>query len=162
MKHFGMPLAQSLVFATAAFAQNSDRIKEITVDMDMTAIVNPEAAKRFGTLATDLQGAIAARLADRIGEEGRELTVDISEAELSDAFTGAMGLAESKLVGLVHVTDENDNTHFNTYKLTVTIDQARAFFPPETDEATLTASSDAYYVSLISAFAEAVAVRIDD
>ena len=162
MQRYLTPLALSLLLSTAAFAQESDRIKEITVEMDLTAIVNPEAAKRFGTLATDLQGAIAARLADRIGEEGRKLSVDISEAELSNAFTGPMGIAESKLVGLVHVTDENDATHFNTYTLTVTIDQARAFFPPETDEATLTASSDAYYVSLISAFAEAVAVRIDD
>lgn len=162
MLRLTLPVFVSILVATGAFAQESDKIKEITVEMDLTAIVNPEAAKRFGTLAADLQGAIAARLAERIGKEGRKLTVDISEAELSNAFSGAMGLAESKLVGLVHVTDDNDNTHFNTYTLTVTIDQARAFFPPETDEASLTASSDAFYASLILAFAEAVAERIDD
>lgn len=162
MQRISTSVLLTLFLATGALAQDSDLIKEISVEMDLTAIVNPEAAKRFGTLATDLQGAIAARLVDRIGEEGRKLTVDISEAELSNAFTGGAGLAESRLVGLVHVTDENDNSHFNTYTLTVTIDQARVYFPPETDEATLTASSDAYYTSLISAFAEAVADRIDD
>lgn len=162
MNRITAPLLISLMFATSALAQSSDKIKEITVDMDITAIVNPAAAERFGTLATDLQGAIAARLVDRIGEEGRKLSVDISEAELSNAFTEAAGLADTKLVGLVHVTDLNDNSHFNTYTLTVTVDQARPFFPADMDEATLTASSDVFYTALISAFADAVAVRIDD
>ena len=162
MLRLTLPVLVSILVATGAFAEESDRIKEITVEMDLTAIVNPLAAKRFGTLATDLQGAIAARLVDRIGEEGRKLSVDISEAELSNAFTEAAGLAETKLVGLVHVTDENDNTHFNTYTLTVTVENARVFFPVGLDETTLTATSDVYYSALISAFAEAVAVRIDD
>ncbi len=155
-------LLVSILLATTAIAQESDKIKEITVDMDITAITNPAAAKRLGTLATDLQGAIAARLVDRIGEEGRKLSVDISEAEVSNAFTEAAGLADTKLVGVVHVTDENDNTHFNTYTLTVTIEQARPFFPADLDQSTLTASSDAYYKALIMAFADAVAVRIDE
>lgn len=162
MLRLTFPVLVSILVATGAFAEESDKIKEITVEMDLTAIVNPLAAKRFGTLATDLQGAIAARLVDRIGEEGRKLSVDISEAELSNAFTEAAGLAETKLVGLVHVTDENDNTHFNTYTLTVTVENARTFFPVGVDEATLTATSDEFYTALISAFAEAVAVRIDD
>lgn len=162
MYRLSAPILMSIFLATGAVAQNSDTIKEITVEMDLTAIVNPAAAKRLGTLATDLQGAIAARLVDRIGEEGRKLSVDISEAELSNSFTEAAGLADTMLVGVVKVTDENDNTNFNTYTLTVSIEQARAFFPADLDEATLTASSDAYYTSLISAFAEAVAVRIDE
>lgn len=162
MLRLTLPVLVSILVATGAFAQESDRIKEITVEMDLTAIVNPLAAKRFGTLATDLQGAIAARLVDRIGEEGRKLSVDISEAELSNAFTEAAGLADTKLVGLVHVTDENDNTHFNSYTLTVTVENARTYFPVGLDEATLTATSDEFYTALISAFAEAVAVRIDD
>ena len=156
------PLLISISLGTGALAQDSDKIKEIKVEMDLTAIVNPAAALRLGTLATDLQGAIAARLVDRIGEEGRVVSVDISEAELSNSFTEAAGLADTMLVGVVHITDENDNTNFNTYTLTVTIEQARAFFPAELEEATLTASSDAYYTSLISAFADAVALRIDD
>jgi hypothetical protein len=162
MYRLSAPILMSIFLATGAVAQESDKIKEITVEMDLTAIVNPAAAKRLGTLATDLQGAIAARLVDRIGEEGRKLSVDISEAELSNSFTEAAGLADTILVGVVNVTDENDNSHFNTYTLTVTIEQARAFFPADLDEATLTASSDAFYTSLIMAFADAVAVRIDD
>lgn len=162
MYRFITPLLISISLGTGALAQDSDKIKEIKVEMDLTAIVNPAAALRLGTLATDLQGAIAARLVDRIGEEGRVVSVDISEAELSNSFTEVAGLADTMLVGVVHVTDENDNTNFNTYTLTVTIEQARAFFPADLDEATLTASSDAYYTSLISAFADAVAVRIDD
>ncbi|MDM7931091.1 hypothetical protein [Tabrizicola sp.] len=161
MYKLSAPLLISILLATGAQAKE-DKIKDIKVEMDLAAIVNPLAAERLGTLATDLQGAIAARLADRVAEEGKVLTVDISEAELSNAFTDAAGLAETKLVGLVHVTDENDNSNFNSYQLTVTVDQARAFFPADTDEASLTASSDAYYTSLITAFADAVAVRIDE
>lgn len=162
MNRVAYPLLLSLFLATGALAQDKDMIKEISVEMDLAAIVNPEAAKHYGNLATDLQGAIAALLADRIGEEGREVKVDISEAELSNAFTGPAGLEESKLVGMVYITDENDNSHFNTYELTVTVEQARLFFPPDTDETTLTASSEAYYSSLVSAFAQAVADRIDN
>jgi hypothetical protein len=162
MYHHSIPVLVLAFVTTGAFAQDNDMIKEITVEMDMTAIVNPAAAERLGTLATDLQGAIASRLTDRIAKEGKKLTVDISEAELSNSFTDAAGLAETKLVGLVHVTDENNSTNFNSYTLTVTLDQARSFFPPDMDEATMTASSDAYYDAVIKAFADAVAVRIDD
>ena len=162
MKRALTPILMSVFLATTALAQEGDMIKEITVDMDLTALSNPAAAERFGTLASDLQSAIIAKLVDRIGEEGRKVSVDISEAELGNAFTDAAGLAETKLVGQVNITDEKDNANFNSYVLTVTVDQARAFFPPDMDEATITASSDAYYASLIAAFAEAVAVCIDD
>jgi hypothetical protein len=162
MNRIAYPILLSFLLSTGALAQEGGMIKEISVKMDLAAIVNPEAAKRYGNLASDLQGAIAALLADRIGEEGREVKVDISEAELSNAFTGPAGLEESKLVGMVYITDENDNSNFNIYELTVTVEQARLFFPPETDETTLTASSEAYYASLVSAFARAVADRIDN
>ena len=162
MSRFAAPILLSLLLATTAGAEQSEKIKTITVEMDLAAIVNPEAAKRYGTLATDLQGAIAARLVDRIADEGRVLSVDISEAELSNAFTEAMGLADTKLVGEVHIDDENDKGNFNTYTLTVTVDNARAFFPAGIDEATLTVSSDDFYSSLISAFADEVAKRIDE
>lgn len=162
MSRFTAPILLSFFLATAAGAEQSEMIKEITVEMDLAAVVNPAAAERFGTLATDLQGAIAARLVDRIADEGRVLSVDISEAELSNAFTEAAGLADTKLVGEVHIEDENDKGNFNTYTLTVTVENARAFFPADIDEATLTASSDAFYASLISAFADEVAKRIDE
>ena len=162
MYRFATPLAFAMLVATGAFAKDAVMIKEIVVETDLEAIVNPEAAKRYGTLATDLQGAIAARLADRIAEDGMTLTVDISEAELSNSFTEAAGIADTKLVGDIKVAGVASNALDNVYTMTVSIEQVRLFFPAGMDETTLTVSSDEYYTSLIAAFADAVAVRIDE
>lgn len=162
MYRFATPLAFALLAATGALAQDPVMIKDVIVEIDLDAIVNPEAAKRYGTLATDLEGAISARLVDRISEDGMTLTVDISEAELSNSFTEAAGIADTMLVGDVKVAGATSNALDNIYTLTVSIEQVRVFFPAGMDETTLTVSSDEYYTSLISAFAEAVAVRIDE
>jgi len=156
------PLLIALLLATSAPAKDKVMLKDIVVEMDLEAVVNAEAAMRYGTLATDLQGAIAARLADRIAEDGLTLTVDISEAELSNGFTEAVGIAETKLIGDVKIAGKASNALDNIFTLTVTIDQVRVFFPEGLDETTLTVSSQEYYTSLIAAFADAVAVRIDD
>ncbi|OYW60188.1 MAG: hypothetical protein B7Z10_07270 [Rhodobacterales bacterium 32-66-7] len=162
MYRFATPLALVLLATTAAVAQDPVMIKEIEVEVDLDAVVNPEAAARYGTLATDLEGAISARLVDRIDEDGMNLTVDISEAELSNSFTEALGIADTKLVGDVKIAGDTSNALDNVYTLTVSIEQVRLFFPEGTDETSLSVSSDEYYASLIAAFADAVAVRVDD
>lgn len=162
MSRIATPLMIAAFLASGAFEKEPVMLKEIVVEMDLEAIVNPEAAAHYGTLATDLQGAIAARLVDRVADEGDTLTVDISEAELSNGFTDAVGLAETKLVGEVKIAGKATNALDNVFTLTVTIDRVRVFFPSGMDEATLTVSSEVYYTALIAAFADAVAVRIDD
>ncbi len=151
-----------LMVAGAAFAAPDDKVKSVEVEMDITALTNAAAAVRFANTAADLQGAILARVVDRTGEEGMDIKIDLSEVELSNSFTDAVGAADTRLVGSVRVTDDTDNSNFNSYELTVTIEQAAPFFPQEFDQASLTASSDEFYQALIAAFADGVVTRLDE
>lgn len=161
MAMFGGPLI-GLMLAGAAFAAADDKVKSVAVEMDITALTNAAAAVRFANTADDLQGAILARLVDRTAEEGMDIKIDLSEVELSNSFTDAVGAADTRLVGVVNVSDMNDNTNFNTYELTVTVEQATPFLPKDFDQATLTASSDEFYQALIAAFADGVVRRLDE
>lgn len=151
-----------LLLAGAAFAAPDDKVKSVDVEMDITALTNAAAAVRFANTADDLQGAILARVVDRTAEDGMEIKIDLSEVELSNSFTDAVGAADTRLVGVVNVSDMNDNTNFNTYELTVTVEQAATFFPQEFDQTTMTASSDEFYQALIAAFADGVVRRLDE
>lgn len=149
-----------LLFATASFAV--DMVSEIEVTIDLPAITNQAAAARFATISDDLENAIAARLVDRLADEGMKINVDISEVELSNTFTEAVGSAETTLVGTVSITDVSDNSNFSSYTLTVDVNQARTFLPAEMDVATLSASSDEYYKAMIDAFAQVLADRLQN
>lgn len=151
-----------LLFAGVALAAPDDKVKAVEVEMDITAVTNAAAAERFANTATDLQGAILARVVDRTAEDGMEIKIDLSEVELSNSFTDAVGAADTRLVGTVNVSDMSDNTNFNTYELTVTVEQAALFFPQEFDQTSLTASSDEFYNALIAAFADGVVKRLDE
>lgn len=144
-----------------AFATDDAMIKEIEVSIDLPAITNPAAALRYTNIASDLKEAIAARLVDRLSDEGMKISIDISEVELSSSFTDAIGTADTRLVGDVKFSDENDNSHFKTFELTVDVNQAKPFFPAETDVTKLSANSDDFYKSMIAAFAENVVLNLN-
>jgi hypothetical protein len=91
-----------------------------------------------------------------------EINIDLSEVELSNSYTEAVGAADTRLVGVVNVSDMENNTNFKTYELTVTVEQAVPFFPADFDRATLTASSDVFYKAMIAAFADGVVKRLDE
>lgn len=152
----------ALLVATTAQAKVDGMVKEIVVEVDLTALVNPAAATRYATIATDLQGALAARLVDRIADEGMRLSIDLSEVELSNSFQDAVGLADTKLVGNVKFSDENNNTNFEAYELTVSYDQAQAFFVEGVDYSKLGADTDEHYKAMIDAFADSVVRRMDE
>ena len=80
---------------------------------------------------------------------------------ISNSFTEIVGSADTRLVGVVHVTDDKNNTNFKTYELTVDVNQAMGFFPETVDLTKLSASSDEYYTAMITAFADAVVRRLD-
>jgi hypothetical protein len=159
--HMILPLV-GLVLAGAAFAGPDDKVKSVKVEMDITALTNAAAAVRFAKTADDLQGAILARLVDRTAETGMDISIDLSEVELSNSYTDAVGAADTRLVGVVNVSDMQNNTNFNTYELTVNVEQAASFFPPDFDRTTLTASSDVFYKAMIDAFADGVVTRLDE
>jgi hypothetical protein len=152
--------AAAILISTAAFAA-ADKVKEIDVSLEIDAVTNPAAALRYANTADDLKNAIAARLIDRTDpDEGVTIDINLSEVELSNSFTEMVGAADTRLVGDVKVT--NGPSLKNEYQLTVDVNQAKVFFPATVDMTKLSASSDEFYTSLITAFADAVVVRLDE
>lgn len=149
----------AVLMATAALAQET-MIQEVSVEADLTAITNAQAAAYWTNAADDLENAIVARLVDRTADEGAKIMIDIDELSLANSFQTDLGLADAVLVGTVNVTSVTDNAAFQTYELTVSAESARAFAP---DGAVLEgAFSDTpeYYAALIAAFADGVVTRL--
>ncbi len=149
----------SLFIATASFAA-TDMVSAVDVTIDLPAVTNKAAAARYSNISGDLKNAIMALLVDRLADDGMKVGVDISEVELSNSFTETVGSADTRLEGIVSITDVKDNSNFKSYTLTVDVNQAKTFFPATMDMATLTASSDEYYQAMIQAFAKAIVDRL--
>ena len=158
MNRFVLTVAAMLI-STAAFAA-ADKVKEIDVSLDIDAVTNPAAALRYANTADDLKNAIAARLIDRTdADKGVTIDINLSEVELSNSYTEMVGAADTRLVGDVKVTEGPSLK--NEYQLTVDVNQAKVFFPATVDLTKLSSSSDEFYASMITAFADAVVVRLD-
>ena len=155
-------LMPALLAATQAFSAPDTMVKQIDVQIELSAVTNVEAAARFATIETDLESALAARMVDRLADVGVNVIIDISEVELSNSFTEEMNLANTRLVGTVKITDDVDNSNFNSYELTVDVNTAKIFVPPGTDLVLLPADSSVYYDAMIAAFADGVVTRIND
>lgn len=149
----------ALFLANAAFAQDT-MIKEVSVEADITAITNAEAAAYWTSAADDLENAIVARLVDRIGEEGSNILIDIDELSLSNSFQNQLGLEDAVMMGTVNITSETDNSNFDTYELTVTAQSAQAFAADGTVLEGAFTDSPEYYAALIAAFADGVVTRL--
>jgi hypothetical protein len=150
----------ALLLGTAVFAQDAKTVKSIEVETDLSAIGNSSAAAYWKNISTDLEAAIAARVANNLSEDGIKLVIDIEEVELSNGFQETLGLADTKLSGLVKMTHENDNGRFSNYRLTVDINQAMPLIPAGTDVTTLPADTRVYYDAMINTFANAVVERL--
>lgn len=146
------------LFAGTALA-NVDQIKEIDVTNDLTAIQNADAAAYWGTLEADLEAAIAARVTERLAEDGARILVDIREVELASAFDRALNLGDAVLVGQVNIVDETDNSNFDAYELSVSLETARVVVP-EGQTLVLSADDRVSYQSLVDTFAQGVVDRL--
>ena len=168
------------VLATTAFGA-VDAIGKIDVTTDLSAIQNEEAATFWANLEADLENAIAARLTDRLVTadeqmdatqedeaadedgaakiEGTQIIVDIREVELANAFQRELNLGDAVLVGQVNITDDNDNSNFDAYELSVTLETAKIVVP---EGATLLLSTDTTkaYTRLVEAFADGIVSRL--
>lgn len=143
----------------AAFA-GVDRITEIDVTADLSAIQNADAAAYWGELETDLEAAIASRVTDRLtDEEGARIVVDVRELELASAFERAVTMADAVLVGQVNVIDDTDNANYDGYELSVSLDSAR-FIVPEGQTIIFNADDRSSYDALVNAFAAGVVERL--
>jgi hypothetical protein len=157
MKRFVLS-AMTTMTATAALAANA--VATIEVDADLSAIRNIEAAQVWSTLDTDLETEIAERLVGRIDDKGAAITVDINEVELANSFTQALGVADSKLIGDVEI-DAPGLFNKIDYTLTVTSEQAIAYYPDGTSVADVSMGSEIYYQAMLNAFADNIAAKFD-
>lgn len=157
MKRFVLS-AMTTMTATAALAAGA--VATIEVDADLSAIRNVEAAQVWSTLDTDLETEIAERLVGRIDDEGASIAVDINEVELANSFTQALGVADSKLIGDVEI-DAPGLFNKIDYTLTVTSEQAIAYYPDGTSVADLSMGSEIYYQAMLDAFADNIVAKFD-
>lgn len=152
-----------LLVAGATFGPalaGTDMVSTVDVTIDLPAVTNKAAALRFTNISDDLKNAITALLVDRIAADGEKIGIDISEVELSNSYTEDAGTADTRLVGIVSITDAADNSNFESYTLTVDVNQIKTFLPTTVDMTTLKASSDEYYKALIQAYATAVVGKL--
>ena len=143
--------------STTAFAAQT--ISEIDVSVDLKAIGNSEAAGVWTSLGTDLETAIAERVAEQLGEDGTEVVIDINEVALATAFENAYALEDSSLVGMVDIRVPGLLNN-EGYELTVTVGQAMSALDPTIDRASLTIASDEVYRAMIDAFADNVSMKL--
>lgn len=146
------------LIATAALAAST--VATIEVEADLSAIQNVEAAQVWSNLGTDLETEIAERLIGRIDDQGASIVVDINEVELANSFTQALGTADSKLIGELEI-DAPGLFNKIEYTLTVTSEQAIAYYPDGTSVADLTMGSEIYYQAMLDAFADNIAAKFD-
>ncbi|MFC3086020.1 hypothetical protein [Tabrizicola soli] len=146
------------VLSTSAFAA-VDQIAKIDVTADLTAIGNEKAAAFWANLETDLENAIAARVTDRVADTGAEILVDIREVELASAFDRELNLGDAVLVGQVNIKDDTDNSNFDAYELSVSLENAQIVLPEGTFLLLSTDTTGAYN-RLVETFADGVVSRL--
>lgn len=150
----------STILGGAAYADADTRVRDIDVTADISAISNPAAAAYWTNVADDVENAIVARITDRTADDGVKVSIDISEVELANAFENITNVADTKMVGQVNITSDTDNTEFNSYELTVSVNEAMPYFPPGTTIVMITRDTPEYYKAMVEAFADAVVKRL--
>ncbi len=143
-----------------AQAQAPTEVRAVEVSADLSTIGNPRAATYWSGLQDDLQGAILALLTDRIADDGVKIEVKLSTLELASAFENIANLADTRLSGQVIITSRSDNSDFNAYELTVTIEEALPYLPPGTVITAISLENRDYYGAMVAAFARAVVDRL--
>jgi len=149
----------ALLSTTAAYAEVT-AVSDVQVTADLTAMQNEAAAAYWGQLPSDLQGAIAARVGDRIAPEGTVITVDIREAELASSFDRALDLGDAVLVGQVIIKDAVNPINEDAYELSVSLGAAQVV-GVEGQPIMLSADNEPeVYTKLVDTFADQVVARL--
>ncbi len=146
--------------AFPALADDKTKVRTVDVEADISAISNPAAAAYWTNVADDVENAIVARITDRTADDGVKISVDISEVELANAFENITNVADTRMVGTVNISSETDNSEFNSYELTVSVNEALPYFPPGTTVVMIQRDTPEYYKAMVEAFANAVIERL--
>ncbi|WP_126978190.1 hypothetical protein [Frigidibacter oleivorans] len=152
-------LAAALALGAAAPALAQTEVREVAVEVDLSAIQNARAATVWANVGPDLQAALLARVADRVDNDGVRISIDINEIELSNSYEQALNIADSRLSGRVNISSNTDNTKFDTYDLSVAFDTA--YLPAGADMTAIGIDSPAYYQAMIALFAERVVEKLN-
>jgi len=146
--------------ATAAPAQDPTTVREVDVEVDLGAIQNPAAATYWTNVADDLENAIVARITDRTDPEGVRISIDIEEVSLASLYENLTDTADTQMIGQVNITSDTDNTEFNSYQLSVRVEEALPYLPPGTVVTAIVRDTPEYYRAMVEAFADAVVGRL--
>lgn len=144
---------------TMAFAE-VDKISKVDVSADLTAIQDEKAVAYWGNLEKDLEAAIGARVGDLMAEDGAEILVDIREVELANAFERELNLGDAVLVGQVNINDQTDNSNYDAYELSVSLENAHVILAEGEVLRLSTTDTDETYRKLVDTFAEGVVSRL--
>lgn len=147
-----MTVAAALLAGSAAMALTP--VESVEVDVDLSAIQNERAATYWTDIADDLETAIVSRLTPQLADDGASISVDIDEVSLANTFERTFSTEDSFLIGDVKISGEPK------YTLKVSFEQARVFMPENVDLTTITFDSPYYYTSMIDAFADNVANKL--
>lgn len=161
-KAFAAAALLTALTAGTAFAA-VDKVAEIDVTADVSAIQNEKAAAYWGNIEKDLEAAIGSRLTDRMAETGAKISVDIREVELSTAFERALNLSDAVLMGQVNITDDTDNSNFDAYALSINMETSKIILPEgaSADQILLAdIGTPETYQKLIATFADQVVTRL--
>lgn len=148
--------ALALAFATPVLAET--KVKDVDVQMDLSAIQNEKAAAYWTTAADDLKAAIAARVAERTADDGATIEVDIDELSVANWFETAFNLDQSELKG--HVLLMDNGTHLGSYDVSVKFADAVLLMPEGTDVAGIAPDNKDYYQAMVNKFADAVVAQL--
>ena len=155
-------LALSFTALSGTFAiAEVEKVAEVKVTADVTAIQNEKAAAYWSNIAADVQAAILSRLVDRVAEDGATITVDLREVELASSFERAINASDAVLVGQVNVSDDTDNTNFNAYELSVSLGTAASVSADGTAYYFDTLDTPEAYQALVNSFADNVVKRLE-
>ncbi len=155
-------IALSFAVMAGSMAQaEPEKIAEVNVTADLSAIQNEKAAAYWATLAVDVQGAIIARLVDRIDEDGATIKVDLREVELASSFERAINASDAVLVGQVNVLDAKNNSDLYAYELTISLGTAATVGADGKSVSYDTLDTPEAYMALVNAFADNVVSRLN-
>ncbi|MEM8579057.1 MAG: hypothetical protein AAGF60_14505 [Pseudomonadota bacterium] len=152
-------IAALIAATTASAALGQTAVEEVDVTADVTVIENIEAAQAWSGVEADLETAIAERLVGQLEERGARILIDLDTLSLANSFEQSVGIGEHELSGDVTIRVPGIANNEN-YTLTVSAEQATAFFPEDMTFDTVAVDSDLFYRAMVDAFAENVVGKV--
>lgn len=153
-----MTVASVLALSVGSPTIAETKVKDVKVEMDLSAIKNEKAAAYWTTAADDLENAIVARIANRTADSGATIDVDIDELSVANWFETAFNMQQSELKG--HVLLMQAGTHLGSYDVTVKFADAVLLMPEGTDVTVIAPDNKDYYQAMVNKFADAVVAQL--